>query len=59
MSKSTNIFIEIMTSIAIVIYMILSLSVLFTIILLKWVSDKLIAAVTISPKEEKTNINLH
>lgn len=59
MSKSPNIFIEIMTSIAIVIYMILSLSVLFTIILLKWVSDKLIALVTIAPKNKRTSIGLH
>lgn len=54
MDKHQHPIIEILTSIAIVIYLILSLGSLFTIILLKWIGDKLIAIVTINSKDNKS-----
>jgi hypothetical protein len=52
MHKRQHPIIEILMSIAIVIYLIMSLSILFSILVLKWLGDKLIEIVTIKPKEK-------
>jgi len=52
MHKDQHPIVEILISIAIVIYLTMSLSILFSILVLKWLSDKLIEIVTIKPKEK-------